>query len=126
MVKTNINFFQLQEILFSSPEIKSQELTFSVTKEGKYSLNSDNIKYTISKFFRVDEMVVSNSESHQLTISFNNYTFFDEIKSYYPKNLKIEVISNEDFSSNIDFSKIIFNKKSSINFKIPSSYVKSD
>ena len=71
-------------------------------------------------------MSVSNQDSHQLTINFNNHTYFDDVKSYYPKNLNIEVISDETLPLNIDFSKIVFNKKSSLSFKIPSSYVKSD
>ena len=33
-------------------------------------------------------MSVSNQDSHQLTINFNNHTYFDEVNSYYPKNLK--------------------------------------
>ena len=126
VVKTSINFFQLQEILFSSPAITDRELELSLNKEGKHILSSENTIYTIGKIFRIEEMSVSNQDNHQLTINFNNHTYFDELKSYYPKNLKIEVISSENFAATIDFSKIIFNKKSSLSFKIPPSYVKSD
>ena len=126
VVKTDINFFQFQQILFSSPDITNQELELSFNKEGKYILSSDNTTYTIGKFFRIEKMNVSNQNSHQLTINFNNHNYFDEVKSYYPKNIDIKVISSENFASSIDFSKIVFNKKSSLSFKIPSSYVKSD
>lgn len=126
VVKANINFFQLQEILFSSPDISNRELKLLFNKEGKYILTSDNTSYTINKIFRIEEMSLSNQDSHQLTINFNKHTYFDEVKSYYPKNLNIEVISRENFVADIDFSKIVFNKKSSLSFKIPPSYVKSD
>ena len=126
VVKTDINFFQFQQILFSSPDITNQELKLSFNKEGKHVLSSDKNKYTINKFFRIEKMSVSNQNSHQLTINFNNHNYFDEVKSYYPKNMDIKVISSENFASSIDFSKIVFNKKSSLSFKIPSSYVKSD
>ena len=126
VVKTDINFFQFQQILFSSPDITNQELKLSFNIEGKHVLSSDKNTYTINKFFRIEKMSVSNQNSHQLTINFNNHNYFDEVKSYYPKNIDIKVISSENFASSIDFSKIVFNKKSSLSFKIPSSYVKSD
>ena len=127
VVKTSINFFQFQEILFSSPDVTNHELKLSLNKEGKYILGSDNNTYTINKLFRIEKMSVSNQEdTHQLTINFNNHTYFDEVKSYYPKNMDIKVISSENFTASIDFSKIVFNKKSFLSFKIPSSYVKTD
>ena len=126
VVKTDINFFQFQQILFSSPYITNQELKLSSNMEGKHVLSSDKNTYTINKFFRIEKMSVSNQNSHQLTINFNNHNYFDEVKSYYPKNIDIKVISSENFAASIDFSKIVFNKKSSLSFKIPSSYVKSD
>ena len=126
VVKTSINFFQFQEILFSSPSISERELKLLFNKEEKYILSSENTTYTIGKIFRIEQMCVSNQDNHQLTINFNNHTFFDEVQSYYPKNLNIEVNSSENFTVTIDFSKIVFNKKSSLGFKIPSSYVKSD
>ena len=126
VVKTSINFFQLQEILFSSPSIIDRELKLSLNKEGKHILSSEKATYTISKIFRIEEMSVSNQDNHQLTINFNNHNYFDEVRSYYPKNLNIEVTSSENFAATIDFSKIVFNKKSSLSFKIPPSYVKSD
>ena len=62
VVNTNINFFQLQEILFSSPEITSSDIKFSLNKEGKYILSYENTTFTISEIFRVDKMNVSNPE----------------------------------------------------------------
>lgn len=126
VLKTEINFFQFQQILFSSPDITNHELKLSFNKEGKHVLSSDKNTYTINKFFRIEKMSVSNQNSHQLIINFNKHNYFDEVKSYYPQNIDIKVISNENFAASIDFSKIVFNKKSSLSFKIPSSYVKSD
>ncbi|MAO71531.1 MAG: hypothetical protein CMD02_03355 [Flavobacteriales bacterium] len=126
VVKTSINFFQFQQILFSSPDISNRELKLSFNKEGKYILSSETTSYTISQIFRIDKMNVSTQDGHQLKINFNNHAYFEEVNSYYPQNLNIEVISSENFAASIDFSKIIFNKKSSLSFKIPDSYVKSD
>ena len=126
VLKTEINFFQFQQILFSSPDITNHELKLSFNKEGKHVLSSDKNTYTINKFFRIEKMSVSNQNSHQLIINFNKHNYFNEVKSYYPQNIDIKVISNENFAASIDFSKIVFNKKSSLSFKIPSSYVKSD
>ena len=53
VVKTNINFFQLQEILFSSPDITNQELKLSLNKEGKHILSSEKLTYTINKFLEL-------------------------------------------------------------------------
>ena len=116
VVKTDINFFQFQEILFSSPDITNQELKLSFNKEGKHVLRTDKNTYTINKFFRIEKMSVSNQNSHQLTINFNNHNYFDEVKSYYPKNINIKVNSSENFFASIDFSKIVFEQKIILKF----------
>lgn len=123
-VKTDVNFFQFQEVLFSSPEIKNHDLILSFNEEGKYILTSNQAIYTVSNFFRVEQMKRIESEDKNLTINFKNYTFFDEVKSYFPTNLFIEVESNEKFSAEIEYTRVVFNKKSSLSFKIPTSYVK--
>ena len=124
VVKTDINYFQIQEILFSSPKILNSNIVPYKSKIGKYISKSEYTTYIINNFYRVEKMELSDTENKKLTITFANYSFFEDIKSYYPKNLNIEVSSEEKFTANIDFSKIEFNKNSLLSFKIPSSYVK--
>ena len=124
VVKTDINYFQIQEILFSSPKILNSNIVPYKSKIGKYISKSEYATYIINNFFRIEKMELSDTENKKLTITFTNYSFFEDIKSYYPKNLNIEVSSEEKFTANIDFSKIEFNKNSLLSFKIPSSYVK--
>lgn len=123
-VKTDVNFFQFQEVLFSSPEIKNNNLILSFNEEGRYVLTSNQAIYTVSNFFRVEQMKRIESEERNLTINFKNYTFFDEVKSYFPTKLFIEVESDEKFTAEIEYTRVVFNKKSSLSFKIPKSYVK--
>lgn len=124
VVKTDINYFQIQEILFSSPKILNSNIVPYKSKIGKYISKSEYATYIINNFFRIEKMELSDTENKKLTITFTNYSFFEDIKSYYPKNLNIEVSSEEKFTANIDFSKIEFNKNLLLSFKIPSSYVK--
>lgn len=124
VVKTDMNYFQIQEILFSSPKILNSNIVPYKSKIGKYISKSEYATYIINNFFRIEKMELSDTENKKLTITFTNYSFFEDIKSYYPKNLNIEVSSEEKFTANIDFSKIEFNKNSLLSFKIPSSYVK--
>ena len=53
VVKTNINFFQLQEILFSSPDITNHELKLSLNKEGKYILSSEILHILLINFLEL-------------------------------------------------------------------------
>ena len=124
VVKTDINYFQIQEILFSSPKILNSNIVPYKSKIGKYISKSEYTTYIINNFYRIEKMELSDTENNKLTINFTNYSFFEDIKSYYPKNLYIEISSEEKFIANIDFSKIEFNKNSLLSFKIPSSYVK--
>lgn len=124
VVKTDINYFQIQEILFSSPRMLNSRIVPDKSKIGKYISKSEYATYIINNLYRVEKMELSDNENKKLTITFTNYSFFEDIKSYYPKNVYIEISSEENFIANIDFSKIEFNKNSLLSFKIPSSYVK--
>lgn len=128
-IKADLNFFQLQEILFASPSINSKELKLSNLENGnqrKYRLNSINENYIINNKYRVEEMSFFESEDKNITIKFSDYLFFDQSKYYFPNKISINVKSEENFSVNADHNKIEFNKSKSLSFKIPSSYVKID
>jgi len=128
-IKSDINFFQLQEILFASPTINSKLLNVSpieIDNQRKYRLSSINENYIINNKYRVEEMSFFESEDKNITIKFNDYSFFDKPKYFYPNKILINVEAEEIFSVNADITKVEFNKATSLSFKIPSSYVKID
>jgi hypothetical protein len=125
VVKADISFFQFQEILFSSPNLKDKNL--ELLDNENCALSSAKANYNIHPlFFRVEELELIESEDKKLKINFYNYQLFNEISSFFPNTIKIDIESKEVFSAEIEYTKIVFNKKSSLSFKIPSSYVKMD
>ena len=128
-IKADINFVQLQEILFASPTINSNELKISNLEnrnQGKYRLSSINENYVINNKYRVEEMSFFESEDKNITIKLRNYLFYKQPKYFYPNKIFINIKSEENFSVNADLTKVEFNKPSSLSFKIPPSYVKID
>ena len=122
VIKTDISYDQLQDILFASPQITKKKLEFS--SHPFYYLKSENNNYIISMFYRIIQMELKESENKSLTINFNNYKTFNEIDNhFFPSQLLVKVLSNEVFDAEINYTKIKFNKTTSISFKIPKSYV---
>tara|TARA_B110000495_G_C22812094_1_gene474085 strand:- start:28 stop:780 length:753 start_codon:yes stop_codon:yes gene_type:complete len=122
VIKTDISYDQLQDILFASPQITKKKLEFSSTPF--YYLKSENNNYIITMFYRIIQMELKESENKSLTINFNNYKTFTEIDNhFFPSQLLVKVLSNEVFDAEINYTKIKFNKTASISFKIPKSYV---
>ena len=124
VIKADISYSQLQDILFASPQILNQRLQFS--KSTSYNLKSKKENYNINNmFFRVEKMELTESEDKSLTINFNNYKTFTEIDNhFFPSQLLVKVLSNEVFDAEVNYTKIIFNKKSNLSFNISKSYVK--
>tara|TARA_B100000795_G_C22614565_1_gene366416 strand:+ start:34 stop:783 length:750 start_codon:yes stop_codon:yes gene_type:complete len=124
VVKADITYNQLQNILFASPKITHKKLKLVENPQG--SLNSKTVSYIIHNlFFRVEQIEIIQSENIKLKINFYNYKLLDEINGFFPNILKIEVHSDEIFAAEINYTKIEFNKKQNLLFKIPSSYVEA-
>ena len=111
VVKADVSFIKLQEIIFASPNIKA--------------LNSDKENYEILKdIFRVYKMELQEEEDKKVSIRYSDYKVFSDIGGlYFPEKIFIDVKSEEVFTAEINYTKIKFNKTSSISFKIPKSYV---
>ena len=111
VVKTDVSFIKLQEIIFASPNITV--------------LNSNKENYEILKdIFRVSKIDLQETEDKKTSIRYSDYKDFSEIGGlYFPEKVFIEIKSEEDFTAEINYTKIKFNKTSSISFKIPKSYV---
>ena len=122
VVKADISYNQLQNILFASPKITHKKL--KLVKNPPGSLNSKKVSYIIhTLFFRVEQIEITQSEDEKLKINFYNYHWLDEINGFFPNLLKFEVQSDEIFKVEFNYTKIEFNKKQKLPFKIPSSYV---
>jgi len=111
VVKADVSFIKLQEIIFASPNITV--------------LNSDKENYEILKdIFRVYKMELQEEEDKKVSIRYSDYKVFSELGGlYFPEKIFIDIKSEEGFTAEINYTKIKFNKTSSISFKIPKSYV---
>ena len=111
VVKADVSFIKLQEIIFASPNITV--------------LNSNKENYEIQKdIFRVYKMELQEEEDKKVSIRYSDYKVFSDIGGlYFPEKIFIDVKSEEVFTAEINYTKIKFNKRSSISFKIPKSYV---
>jgi len=111
VVKADVSFIKLQEILFASPNITV--------------LNSDKENYEILKdIFRVSKIYLQEKEDKKVSIIYSDYKSFSELGGlYFPNKIFIDIKSAEVFTVEINYTKIKFNKTSSISFIIPKSYV---
>ena len=53
-------------------------------------------------------------------------SFIKNNKFIFPKRFSISVRSSENFEATLDYSKIVFNEKQKLPFKIPSSYAEAE
>ena len=111
VVKADVSFITLQEILFASPNITV--------------LNSDKENYEILKdIFRIYKIDLQETEDKKVSIIYSDYKAFSELGGlYFPNKIFVDIKSAEIFTSEINYTKIKFNKTSSISFVIPNSYV---
>ena len=114
VVKADVSFIKLQEIIFASPNITV--------------LNSDKENYEILKdIFRVYKMELQEEEDKKVSVRYSDYKVFSELGGlYFPEKIFIDIKSEEGFTAEINYIKIKFNKTSSISFKIPKSYVSTN
>ena len=126
VVKTDVSFIKIQEILFASPNITT--------------LNSEKENYEILKdIFRIRKIDLQETEDRKASIIYSDYKDFSELvnaeldingdpiespgRLYFPKKIYIDIKSEEIFTAEINYTKIEFNKESTISFIIPKSYV---
>jgi hypothetical protein len=111
VVKADVSFIKLQEILFASPNITV--------------FNSDKENYEILKdIFRVSKIYLQEKEDKKVSIFYSDYKAFSELGGlYFPNKIFVDIKSTEVFTAEINYTKIKFHKISSISFIIPKSYV---
>ena len=98
VVKSDVSFIKIQEILFASPEITS--------------LNSNKETYEILQdIFRVSKIQLKETENKKVSITYYDYKVFPEIGGlFFPEKVFVDVKSKEIFTAEIHYTKIKFNK----------------
>ena len=93
------------------------------------------ISYSIHPlFYRVEKIEIIESKEKRLEINFYNYlkrklkkvAESEDFIGFFPNKILVNVRFDEVFDAEINYTKIEFNKKSSLSFNIPSSYVQID
>jgi len=119
-LKADISFDEIQEMITASPRFLKKEYTFHII-ENTFELRAKRGVYKVSAdFYRILNARIIDSKNE---LSYEFSSFINENEFTFPKRFSIRVRSFENFEATLDYSKIVFNKKQKLPFKIPSSYV---
>jgi len=122
-LKVDISFDEIQEMITANPRILKKAYTFHII-ENIFELNAKQGFYKISSdFYRILNANILDDEN-ELNYEFSS--FINENEFIFPKRFSISVRSSENFEATLDYSKIVFNEKQKLPFKIPSSYAESE
>jgi len=122
-LKVDISFDEIQEMITANPRILKKAYTFHII-ENIFELNAKQGFYKISTdFYRILNANIFDDEN-ELNYEFSS--FINENEFIFPKRFSISVRSSENFEATLDYSKIVFNEKQKLSFKIPSSYAESE
>lgn len=126
-LKTEIDFIQIQQMLFGNINLPKAKYSFS-EKDNNYKLsskkrNKKTISFLVEKQdFRIVNANYYTSENEYFTFEINEY-YKTEKNFLIPKKLKLDVKASDNFRSELNFTKIICNKEQKIHFAIPKNYV---
>ena len=122
IIKTDIAFNKIQEMIMVSPKIVKNNYSFKKTNDDFLLSTQDNI-YTITNFYRIRKVVLID-EGKSLIYNYNNFSFEND----FPEELELVVKSSSEnnFNLKLNYSKVVFNQKQQTPFKIPSSYVEAE
>jgi len=122
-LKADISFDEIQEMITANPRVLKKEYVFHVI-ENTFELNAKQVFYKVStEFYRILNASILDGEN-ELSYEFSSFTNKNEF--IFPKQFSISVRSSENFEVTLDYSKIVFNEKQKLPFKIPSSYVEAE
>jgi len=118
-LKVDISFDEIQEMITANPRVLKKEYTFHII-ENTFELNAKQVFYKVSAdFYRILRASIING-GNELNYEFSS--FINQNEFIFPKQFSISVRSSENFEATLDYSKIVFNEKQKLPFKIPSSY----
>ena len=121
IIKTNIAFNEIQEMIMANPKIIKKKYSFAKTNDD-FLLSAQDYTYTITNSYRIQKGVLMDEEN-SLTYIFSNFIFEND----FPEQLELIVKSSSKkvFNLKLIYSKIFFNQHQKTPFKIPNSYVES-
>ena len=133
VLKTDLNFYDLQEIFFAYPNMLNKNVEmehYNIEGNNQYRLSyikNDIVEkeYLINNLFKLFKLQIYNSESGDIIVNFSNYKSYTQIENkLFPTHLEILLKSQDSINLNIDYTKIEFNNESTYSFNIPKSYEK--
>ena len=121
IIKTDITFNEIQEMIMANPKIVKKKYSFDKTNDD-FLLSTQDYIYTISNFFRIRQGVLINKEN-SLMYTYSNFSFDND----FPEQLELVVKSSSKkvFNLKLNYSKVVFDQQHKTPFKIPSSYVEA-
>ena len=118
-LKAEISFDEIQEMITANPRILKKAYKFHII-ENIFELNARQSFYKVSPdFYRILHASIVDGENE---MSYEFSSFINENEFIFPKQFSINVRSSENFKAILDYSKIVFNEKQKLPFKISSSY----
>jgi len=122
-LKVDISFDEIQDMITANTRILKKEYTFHII-ENTFELNAKQVFYKVSAdFYRILNASIIDGENK---LSYEFSSFINENEFIFPKQFSISVRSSENFEATLDYSKIVFNEKQKLPFKIPNSYVEAE
>jgi len=121
-LKADISFQQVQEMITANPGVLKKLHKFNLV-ENTFELMAKQTTYKVSSdLYRIVYASILDGDN-ELIYEFSDFT--DESEFIFPKEFKLKVKSVENFEATLNYSKIVFNEKQKLHFKIPSSYVEA-
>ena len=122
IIKTDIAFNEIQEMIMANPKVVKKKYSFKKTNED-FLLSTQDYIYTISNFYRIRKGVLID-EGNSLICTYSNFSFEND----FPEQLEIVVKSSSEnaFNLKLNYSKVVFDQQKQTPFKIPSSYVEAE
>jgi len=124
-LKTEINFFQIQQMFFGTPSILKAKYSFS--EEEKYAIFAKDkkigeITYFVEKEnFRIIKGEYFKTKNEYFKFNLSDYTTNNGF--LIPKSLMLDVRVSDNFLAELNYSKITANKVLKMVFSIPKNYV---
>ena len=121
IIKTDIAFNEIQEMITAKPKILKKKYSFDKTNDD-FLLSTQDYIYTISNLYRIRKGVLIHKEN-SLIYTYSNFSFEND----FPEQLELIVKSSSEnaFNLKLNYSKVVFDQQQQTPFKIPSSYVEA-
>ena len=122
IIKTDIAFIEIQEMIMANPKVVKKKYSFDKTNDD-FLLSTQDYIYTISKSYRIRQGVLIYKEN-SLMYTYSNFSFEND----FPEQLELIVKSSSEnvYNLKLNYSKVVFDQQQRMPFKIPSSYVEAD